>query len=812
MKAFKIILTSLLILLAALTLLAGLATSSLGQNYLLTLLNQKLPGTLTLENLSLSWFSPSTAQGIRLLDPKGAEVAKADEAILNTPLWRLPFTSLEGEIKNLNMIFSIDSEGLSTLEQAIFEEAAGREQGPLLSPLYLENVNVLYADRLKASGETRQENQKGHFSMKGSFGAERNLELEAENLPTLLIDQLAQMRASTPPRLFEILLGKTFSSTTQLEGDRFSQKLSSAGLDFTLNGTIQQGTLNFLPPTSLKIGFTPPQFQDLLDAFGLNGFLNLKNPLEVNVDTADFKLEDELKTPSGRLQLSFERGDFTSFQINTARIQTSFETQGRGVRFSLNAEGTELSETEALTPLIVSAEGAYHKGKADLKVNYQGSELVLKDGLFTLNHLDAPHKLKGTYTLDQLSFRGHKAKILPSTWNLDRGNVHTDFRLSSDVGTLFGSASLIPEKEALQFNLSQQHGGGSFSLTGKVESAFSPARSMALKADLAQFPSEAIAALLPPEGEATNILYSLFGYSVTGKLEANIVKMNGPFSLTLHGERCDIQTKGKITSDTLLLTEPLTASITVNKEVSTYFLDDILPLLNSALRGDKPITLTLDPQDFSVGLNPLSLKGVHLPKATLDLGKLYFSEGGKLAEILSLLNLPPNDVFSVWFTPLYFSLVDGRLNLNRVDMLIANQTPIATWGTIDFPADKVKMEVGLTGRALSQAFGSLPLPSGYMLAIPLRGPVDNPKLDKTKIAAKLSSLAAMATGPQGMLVGALIQIASGSLTDTVPEPTTQPLPWSVDAAAKEGETSEKESKPIKELQKGATQLLNRLMG
>jgi hypothetical protein len=295
-------------------------------------------------------------------------------------------------------------------------------------------------------------------------------------------------------------------------------------------------------------------------------------------------------------------------------------------------------------------------------------------------------------------------------------------------------------------------------------------------------------------------------------MEASLIKMNGPFTLNLQGERCEIVAKGKVTQETLFLTEPLTASITVNKEVSTYFLDDILPLLNSALRGDKPITLTVDPQDFYVPLNPYSLERIHLPKATLDLGKLYFSESGKLAEILSLLNLPPNDVFSVWFTPLYFSLTEGRLNLNRVDMLIANQTPIATWGSIDFPADKVKMEVGLTGRALSQAFGSLPLPSGYMLAIPLRGPVNNPKLDKTKIAAKLSSLAAMATGPQGMLVGALIQIASGSLTDTVPEPTTNPLPWSVDAAAKEGETPEKESKPIKELQKGATQLLNKLMG
>lgn len=105
-----------------------------------------------------------------------------------------------------------------------------------------------------------------------------------------------------------------------------------------------------------------------------------------------------------------------------------------------------------------------------------------------------------------------------------------------------------------------------------------------------------------------------------------------------------------------------------------------------------------------------------------------------------------------------------------------------------------------------------------MLSLPLKGPLANPKLDTKIITAKLAGLAAMATGPQGMLVGALVNLAAGTFSETIPEPTTQPLPWNVDAENVQGEdqNNKKEEKgisdPTKGLKKEANKIINNLFG
>lgn len=145
-------------------------------------------------------------------------------------------------------------------------------------------------------------------------------------------------------------------------------------------------------------------------------------------------------------------------------------------------------------------------------------------------------------------------------------------------------------------------------------------------------------------------------------------------------------------------------------------------------------------------------------------------------------------------------------------MLVADQYPIATWGTVNFAEDFVNMQVGLTGRSIVTSLGPLPLPKNYMLNLPLRGPISNPRLDMTLVAAKLSSLAAMVTGPQGIIVGALIDLASGAMSDPVPDPTTKPLPWEVDAPIVEGQDKQNPyDNPVSEsIQKGAKKLFDSL--
>lgn len=307
----------------------------------------------------------------------------------------------------------------------------------------------------------------------------------------------------------------------------------------------------------------------------------------------------------------------------------------------------------------------------------------------------------------------------------------------------------------------------------------------------------------------------LHGHLSTSPFEKNRI----PLALTLDQAPIILDCDGYIEKNVFRLNRPLTSELTVSKELSDYFLDEIVPLLNSAISGEAPIKMTISEKDFGIPLSDPSLETVMIPWASIDLGKIHFSREGKLAEVLSTLKLPYTDSFSVWFTPLYFSLQHGQLSLARLDMLVSDNIPLATWGYIDFPKDSVRMEVGLTGRALSASFGPLPLPKNYFLTLPLRGSTKNPTLDKTKIAAKLASFAAMATGPQGILVGALINLASGTFTDKIPEPTTNPLPWTIDAetpdknAPKESAPEKNPVKePLKKLQNGAEKLFNKLKG
>lgn len=801
MKTIKILSVFVLCALIALFFAAYITTLSLstqtGKERLLQAINHRIPGKVSLDGLSLSWFSPSHAREVELKNPEGQIVARAKSIVLTTPLWRLllPASFPEGAIEDFNLTLIADPNGLSNLEQALSFEAAKKNFEAPFSPLYFEKgwLNYDRNGQVKAEASTRQNEVLGTFNLEGDFSKTPTLTAHAKNLPTLLIDQLAQSKLNTPPQFLNTLIGETFDAETTLKGRDFKQTFTSGELNFTLEGALEKDTLRFRSPSEVVYEVTPEKLKRIT-----NLFPDLKTPLKLVLQADDLALNLSRNSLDGNVKIFTDNATFDTAFIERGEILLNFDPQKSDVRYAARLNGQHGD-----SPLTASARGLFSQNKLDVTLNFKGKDFVLEGGKALASNLS-----NGTFEADLFSFRDHKTRILPSSWTHRQGEVHLNFKLSSDIGTLYGESQINPAQESVQFVITQSHGGGSFQLFGKILDAFKPFRTFHLNSELKAFPSEAIAAFLPEGSQLTNLLYSLFGYSITGQATADIVKMKGPFKMAMKGERCDLKLEGKVEGGVAYLTAPLTASIQVSKEVSAYFLDDILPLLNSAQKGDKPIELTIQPEGAFVPIRAASLATLNIATASLDLGKLYFTPDGKLAEVLSVLRLSPNALFNVWFTPLYFSLQNGRLNLQRIDMLINDRIPIATWGTIDFPQDQVRMQVGLTGAALTRTLGPLPLPRSYMLTIPLRGTTSNSKLDKTKIIAKLSALAAMATGPQGALVGALIQIASGSLTDTIPEPTTQPLPWTTEAEGAPEEDTSKES-PIEQ---GAAKILNTVLG
>src|SRR5262245_51258796 len=111
---------------------------------------------------------------------------------------------------------------------------------------------------------------------------------------------------------------------------------------------------------------------------------------------------------------------------------------------------------------------------------------------------------------------------------------------------------------------------------------------------------------------------------------------------------------------------------------------------------------------------------------------MVFKNSPEIAALIALLNGEQKENETIWLTPVYFSMKEGKIKLKRADMLVSDTYHFASWGTVDLIGEKVDMLIGVAGNTLSRALQIPALKSSLMLQIPFKGPLSNPKLDKTK--------------------------------------------------------------------------------
>lgn len=158
---------------------------------------------------------------------------------------------------------------------------------------------------------------------------------------------------------------------------------------------------------------------------------------------------------------------------------------------------------------------------------------------------------------------------------------------------------------------------------------------------------------------------------------------------------------------------------------------------------------------------------------------MTFINNGIIRTLLTFLKGNNNPEITAWFTPLYFSMQDGNLKLQRMDMLFAEHYPLALWGNVSIPKDKVDLVVGITKPAINHAFGIEDLSADYVMQIPITGTLDKANVNITQAAGKISALIARnQTNSTSQIVGTLLDVVSGKLNEEkVPPPTTTPFPW-----------------------------------
>lgn len=413
----------------------------------------------------------------------------------------------------------------------------------------------------------------------------------------------------------------------------------------------------------------------------------------------------------------------------------------------------------------------------------------------------------------------------------ENGNIHGGLDLSDPtkgegfIKSLSGKFALQNNNSDVTFEVNTKQTIGKTYLAGTFHNLWDNSGkfqldldSFSLKGELKHFPVALVTQFATGDQELAKQAEAVLGTQVDADLNAEIKGHNGPVNVKVVGQNGQMQFQGNIQKGVLYLAEPLTASVKVTPQLEKLVLREMFPFLSSVTSSEQPIQLTISNEGFALPIQPFSLAAIVAPSARLDLDKMQFNRDGQLGKVVSLLNVNANN-FQVWFTPIFFSFQQGLLTIYRTDMLIANSYPLATWGTVDFNNDKLRLVIGVSAKALQSAFKLIGLDDDYFLQIPLRGTVNKPQLDTAKVATRISALVAASTvTPQGLILGTVLDAASGSFTeDRVPEPTTKPLPW--DTSTTKSDDKKESSgpqqiieKPIKELKKGAKTLIKGLLG
>lgn len=334
-------------------------------------------------------------------------------------------------------------------------------------------------------------------------------------------------------------------------------------------------------------------------------------------------------------------------------------------------------------------------------------------------------------------------------------------------------------------------------------------------------------------------IQAIFGDTVDIDFKGHLKHLNGPIKATAKGPLGHIQLDGQLKQGVLTLTSPLKSSVQMTPLLTQTFFAANAPLLSSAIGSEQPIQLTIDPAHFSCPLFPFQLDQVNIEKGTLELGKIRFRNEGELRSILNIIHPIPEQQFTIWFTPLYFQLQQGKLNLKRLDMLVAHAYTLASWGTLNLLNQRADLTLGITAQSLQYAFGVQGLNEDYLLQIPLYTRQGKVEVDKAKAATRISALLAQTHGgDRGKLLGDVLNVALTPAGEAQPAPTTQPFPWAQEFApstAPKNESSVKSELPVElpeeespksskkkhkrhkhldsqEILKGASQLFDQLLG
>ncbi len=318
-----------------------------------------------------------------------------------------------------------------------------------------------------------------------------------------------------------------------------------------------------------------------------------------------------------------------------------------------------------------------------------------------------------------------------------------------------------------------------------------------LQLSLHSFPTLILDKVLTPFTKLSEGFFSaLLGNQMELEGSCNIENEQHICSLTLSSPLASVKMEAVLEKNLITLQKDMQADIFLTETFSKYFLKEMSPLFISAESSQKPIHLILLKEGFVCPIHPFSLKEVKIQKAILDLGQIKAKNAAGLALIMGImkLHLPSHiEEMDVWATPVSLSLYEGALYTDRMDALLDHSIHICCWGNVDLITKEVDMTLGLTADALRETFHFANLPDDYVMTIPVKGTIDQVKIDQGVATAKIAKLMAMKATNAGLinkLLGGIIK------EDNIPPPK-RPFPW--EGKVKKSSSSKKSPRDLFDL-------------
>lgn len=248
--------------------------------------------------------------------------------------------------------------------------------------------------------------------------------------------------------------------------------------------------------------------------------------------------------------------------------------------------------------------------------------------------------------------------------------------------------------------------------------------------------------------------------------------------------------KGFLENGVLTLDQDATLSLTVNPLLSREILKTFNPLLVSALRSEKPVLLTINAEGTRIPLLPLNAAETDVSLAVLDPGRIILKDEGLASTLLQFLGgRSSNREIAAWFTPQRMRIQQGVVEVERMDLLLADQFHLALWGTVDIPQDNLRLYLGISTETLIRAF-SLQTPR-QMMTVAISGTLSNPKVDTKRLLVDIGAMTLLPENPN---------------TTAIPPPTTQPFPWESELTQQERTIT-----PVKTIKDVGTQIFKGLL-